>query len=160
MSETSAAHRALLERIASRLGGKGLRAALRPASDAVPFEILGVAVPATAAGQPPWEIDLAFTPGVERELETSSLLQCFATLPLQVGADREAALWQEIFRLNALLPLPGLGWMEATRSAYFRHVLLVPNDAPEVTLALAEEAVWMTGYLLETCVPALAKALR
>lgn len=160
MSETSAAHRALLERIAARLGARGLRVALRAASAAVPFEVLGVTMPASGAGRPPWEIDLAFTPGVERELTASSLLQCFVTLPLQVDAAEEAAVWREIFRLNTLLPLPGLGWMDATRSVYFRHVLLVPNEAPEVVEALAEEAVWMIGYLLESCAPALAKVAK
>jgi hypothetical protein len=148
----------LLPQIAARLGVVGLAVELVPPSQQIPFDLLRVAIPAENEKEPPWLVEMAFTPIAEEELKTSSLLQCFVELRFAVRSGNEARLCAEMLRVNATLPLVGFGFFEQARLPYYRHVLLLPKNVPDASIALAEESVWMIGYLLERFVPQLAHA--
>jgi hypothetical protein len=157
-SQTTPAHRALLEKIAGRLSATGFNTHHLPADEEVPFDRLRAALPADAPDLPPWEIDLAFSPGLEKEIEGAWLLQCFAVLPIEPAPGTEAGLADELLAIDGIIPLGSFGYLKETRTVYWRHVLLVPRKAQDVTLTLVGEAVWLGAFLLEQCFERIALA--
>lgn len=155
---SDAAHRALLDRLAGRLAEEGFESRLLAADgEEVPFHTLLVALGGEGDDEPDWRLEASFVPGMEEQLEGSSLLQLFVALTDEVAATVE--LGRFCLLLNAQLPLIGFGSADLTAAACFRHVAMLPEE-PETAVEVAVQAVWMTSYLLDLFAAAVTAVAR
>lgn len=145
--------RARLERFGSDLAAEGFPARLAAATAEIPYDTLLVAL-GGEEGEPGWQLELSFVPGMEAQLAGAALLQCFVHIPAAVAAEGE--LLRLIARLNTRLPLVGLGYLDAPRMVCFRHLLMLPAD-DAASAGLVVQTTWMISYLLSLLATAVAR---
>lgn len=144
---SSPEHRTRLERYARELAALGFPTRLAPAGDERPYDVLLVGIENEAGDPPAWQMELSFVPGMEEQLEGSSLAQCFVGLPVEVAAGAVPELQRTVVTLNRQLPLVGFGHLADPPMACFRHVLMLPRD-DGAAAGLVVQCTWLVSYLL------------
>ena len=147
---TTEANAAAIVFLEEALAAQGMDVSLITASPEIPYDVLMVGIEAVEDEAGAWGLELSFLPSLEEELGDTALLQCFASLRVEVADGAEAELMRVIALVNAKLPLVGFGYLAPQKLAFFRHVLMLSRANQIVTSQLVTESVYMIGYLLNT----------
>ena len=104
---TTEANAAAIIFLEEELAAQGMDVSLIPASPEIPYDVLMVGIEAVDDEAGAWGLELSFLPSLEEELGDTALLQCFASLRVEVADSAEAELMRVIALINAKLPLVG-----------------------------------------------------
>jgi hypothetical protein len=148
MLSTSESHKAELARFREMLLKEAYQTQLLTAADGVPYDTLLVRVESFAEENRAWNLEMSFLPGLEKELEGVSILQCFVALSGQLSEAHQPALNDLIVQRNARLPIGGFGLLDHPGMLFFKHNAMLPNDNAAVSDRIVHELVAMTTYLI------------
>ncbi|ADB40111.1 hypothetical protein [Spirosoma linguale] len=133
----------MLSHLKTLLQKEDLTVLLNKASEATPFDILLVDLPAedTEAG---FRLEISETP----QTEELSLVQFFVGMGAYESIDSriEAELLQAIGLINSKIPLVGFVYNPKLKWLFFRNVLLLSTT--EIRDYQLKETVWMISYLV------------
>lgn len=150
MSLTSAEHKAELRRIGDLLSRQAYEIEILPAEDLVPFDRLVVRIESFEQKNRVWQLELSYLPGLEKELDNVSILQCFVALPDGSPDEHRDLLSQFIVKVNVKLPIGCFGLLDNPRMLFFKHNAMLPNDNHAGAWQVVRELVPMTAYLITT----------
>lgn len=148
MSLTSAEHQAELRRIGDLLSRQAYEIEILPAEDIVPFDRLVVRIESFEQKNRVWQLELSYLPGLEKELDNVSILQCFVALSNGSPDEHRDLLSQFIVKVNVKLPIGCFGLLDNPRMLFFKHNAMLPNDNHAGAWQVVRELVPMTAYLI------------
>ncbi len=103
-----------------------------------------------------WQLELAYIPGLEADLDDCAVLQCFVPVVGDVAAGALDELRKLTSALNPRLPFGAFIVLDRERVAAFRHTLLLPPER-DAAIVLVTQATWLISYLLSTFGEAVAE---
>jgi hypothetical protein len=150
MLSTSEKHKVELARFRDLLSKKAYQTQLLAASDGVPYDTLLVQIESFEEPNRVWRLEMSFLPGLEEDLESVSILQCFVALSDHLSTEHRASLHELIVKRNAKLPIGSFGLLDNPEMLFFKHNALLPNDNAVVSDQIVLELVPMSTYLIST----------
>jgi hypothetical protein len=148
MSLTSKEHRAELERFNELLSKEAYQTQLLKADGGLAYDALLVRIETFEEVNRVWSLEISFLPGLEDELESVSLLQCYVALSDQITEEFTPSLARLIVMLNANLPIGGFGLLDNPRVLFFKHNAMLPDDNLEAGCLILHELVPLITYLI------------
>jgi len=155
MLSTSESHKAELQRIGDLLSKEAYEIEVLPASDLVQYDRVLVRLEWFEEKDRIWQLELSFLPGLEKEIDDVSILQCFVALSDGSPDEYRNSLSQLIVKLNVKLPIGCFGLLDNPRMLFFKHNAMLPNDNHDVSWQVVRELVPMIAYLITTFSEAL-----
>src|SRR5436853_1545309 len=141
MLSTSEKHKVELARFRDLLSKKAYQTQLLTASDGVTYDTLLVQIESFEEPNRAWRLEISFLPGLEQELESVSILQCFVALSDNPSKEHQVALNDLIVKQSAKLPIGSFGLLDNPAMLFFKHNALLPNGEAGASNAIVQELV-------------------
>lgn len=142
-----------LKDIQNALESDNFETALQPAGEHAPMERLLVLLPNDDRDD--LVVELLFIPGIEKEMESSKLLQFFVPIPCDIREQSQVELMKLLLKLNINLPLPAFGFHEEQDFVYYKYVMPLSLQDSANDLGTIVEAIWLIAYFIELYCPTI-----